>query len=349
MQPNKFFKAGLLCLFLVIAFSVTWEWYWRSKGFPVSYNDDEALWSEERSKVYQPNDATVFVGSSRIKFDLDIPTWEKLTGEKAIQLSMVGTNPRPLLHHLANDENFKGKLIIDVTEPLFFSPNPAREKSARDGIAFYKDYTPARKVSSYLNYALESKIVFLEEEKFGLNALLKDYEIPNREGVMERPVFPKEFGLTMKNRQDFMTGKFLSDSNLQKKQIANWTKMGALMKAPAIAGDSLNLIFEEVKSAINKINARGGRVIFVRTPSSGGYLETENFVYPRNNYWEPLLKYTNTQGVHFKDYPETANMICPEWSHLSSKDAIIYTMELVKILKEEKGWIFKQTQTLAKN
>ncbi len=51
MQPNRFIKAGVLCLFLIIAFTVNWEFYWRSKEFPISYNDDEALWSQERTRV----------------------------------------------------------------------------------------------------------------------------------------------------------------------------------------------------------------------------------------------------------------------------------------------------------
>jgi hypothetical protein len=46
---------------------------------------------------------------------LDIPTWEKETGEGAIQLSFVGTSPRLLSDDLASDNNFKGKFIIDVT------------------------------------------------------------------------------------------------------------------------------------------------------------------------------------------------------------------------------------------
>jgi hypothetical protein len=55
-----------------------------------------------------------------------------------------------------------------------------------------------------------------------------------------------------------------------------------------------------------------------------------------------MLKYTATDGIHFKDYPATANMICPEWSHLSSKDAVTYTKELLRILIQEKGWKFRK-------
>ena len=76
--------------------------------------------------VYESKDkATVFIGSSRIKFDLDIPTWESLTGNHAIQLANVGSSPRPVMEDLANDPNFKGRLVVDVTEGLFFYPGLA--------------------------------------------------------------------------------------------------------------------------------------------------------------------------------------------------------------------------------
>ncbi len=166
-------------------------------------------------------------------------------------------------------------------------------------------------------------------------------EIPNREGVRERPVFPKEFGLTKRNRQDFMTDKFLSDTLLQKRQKDAWTKTGSMSRAPGVGGDTLLGIFKQVKISIDKIKDRGGKVVFVRTPSSGAYIETENIVYPRKKYWDAMLAHTKTEGIYFKDYPETANFICPEWSHLSSKDAVVYTKELARILKEEKGWQFK--------
>lgn len=348
METKNLLKAGILVLIIVTIFIISWEVYWRSKGFPISYNDDEALWSEQRGRIYHSKeDATVFVGSSRIKFDLDIPTWEKITGEKAVQLSMVGTNPRPLLKDLANDERFKGKLIIDITEPLFFSPNPAREKSANDGIEFYKTYSPSQKASSFLSCALESNLVFLEKERFGLNALLKDLEIPNRPQVKERPVFVKEFGLNHISRQSFMTDKFLADTNLQNRQTAAWTKTGAMSKTPGVGGDTLIRIFKQVKEYVDKIRLRGGQVIFVRTPSSGAYWANEQIAFPRAKYWDAILAYTNSPGIHFKDYPETASFICPEWSHLSTADAIIYTKNLYRIL-QQKGWTFRNTKSIAR-
>ena len=342
MQEKKFLKAGLFTLFLLAGFIIFWEYYWRSKGFSIAYNDDEALWAKKRSEVYTPaSTATVFIGSSRIKFDLDIPTWEKMTGEKAIQLSMVGTSPRPLLQDLANDEKFKGKLIIDVTEPLFFMRNTGRsEKSAHEGIAYYKKSTPSQRTSSFIDRKLESEFVFLEEKSFGLGALLRDIQMPDRMGVFSFPVFPKEFEMMTINRQAFMTDMFLKDTALQNRQTRNWTILGALDKTPAIKGDSLIAVFNEVKTAIDKIKARGGKVMFVRTPSSGGYIETENVVYPRKEYWDAMLAYTKTGGIHFTDYPETSHFICPEWSHLASLDVVIYTKNLIAEL-QKKDWFIK--------
>jgi hypothetical protein len=77
--------------------------------------------------------------------------------------------------------------------------------------------------------------------------------------------------------------------------------------------------------------------MFVRTPSSGGYIETENVVYPKKEYWDAMLAYTKTDGIHFTDYPETSHFICPEWSHLASPDVLSYTKSFIAELKE-KGW-----------
>lgn len=343
MNTSFYSKTIILTVILVTGFGCALEVFWRSKGFRPSHNDDKVIWAAKRKEVYKPADqSTVVVGSSRIKFDLDIPTWEKLTGEEVIQLAMVGTSPRPVLRNLAADENFKGKVIIDVVEGLFFSPRTfISERSAREAISYYEEETPAQKASAAINHVFESYLVLLEEGKFGLNNMLNDLELPDRPGVFSFPSFPKEFACTTADRQTFMTAMFLSNPELIKKQTINWTKLGSLNKTPGVKGEPLEAIFKEVKDAVDKIRSRGGIVVFVRPPSSGDFLETENTVYPRADYWDEMLRYTNTPGIHYLDFPKTANFICPEWSHLLPEDVITYTKELVRILKEEEGWKFR--------
>ena len=61
---------------------------------------------------------------------------------------------------------------------------------------------------------------------------------------------------------------------------------------------------------------------------------------PREKYLNRLLEITRSTGIHFADYPALDHFICPEFSHLSQPDAIVFTREFIRILQEEKGWKF---------
>ncbi len=323
-------------LAVVVILLFFWEYFWRNQGFSLAYNDDQALWAKNRNMVYQPKEnASVFIGSSRIQFDLDIPTWEKNTGENAVQLALHGSNPRLALVNLSNDEKFKGKLIVDVTEGLFFSAGEDGEMSKR--VKYLTEVTPAQKFSARVGFELESKLIFLDKDFFSLSALLIDLRIPNRKGVMPDGIFPKKFSYVNFRRQEIMTEEFTKDTSMQNQVTGLWTMWGALSKDHGLRGDTLQKIFNEVQTAVSKIKARGGNVFFVRTPSSGGYLANDSLQFPRAEYWDKLLATTNCTGIHFTDYPTLKNLTCPEWSHLSRPDAIYYTKELIKIL-EQKNW-----------
>ena len=118
-----------------------------------------------------------------------------------------------------------------------------------------------------------------------------------------------------------------------------------MSKDPPASGAKLDSILDRVKVAVDKIKGRGGQVLFVRTPSSGPYYSMgESKAFPREKYWERILAVTNCAGIHFADYPAIANFVCPEFSHLSQTDAIVFTKNLINIL-QEKGWAFPHKQT----
>jgi hypothetical protein len=144
-----------------------------------------------------------------------------------------------------------------------------------------------------------------------------------------------------------MTPRFVEDTSLQNQVTAIWMMFGRMNTTPPASGPTLDSILISVKECTDKIRARGGQVLFVRTPSSGPAKEGEGKGFPREKYWDRLLSFTGCPGIYYGDYPATANFICPEWSHLKPADAVIYTKNLVKILQEEKGWSFnKKTAAL---
>jgi len=322
-------------ILLVLATIGSWEIYLRSKGFAISYDDGGPLWSEKRDMVYEPADkTTVFIGSSRIKFDLDIPTWEKITGRHAVQLAVEGNSPVPVLINLGNDKNFKGRLVVDVMEPMFFSPaDGGGLRDVREYIRYYEKRTPTQRASFKLNHMLESQLVFLDKDFFSLNARLDELKIPNRPNVYFFPLFPMDFSRVSFDRQDKMTPRFLADTSLQHQVQHIWLFiMAAGRNAPRPKVNPVPGIIQSVKEAVEKIRSRGGDVVFIKPPVNGPFQAAEMGGFPRAKFWDPLLVTTQCQGFFFTDYPETAHMICPEWSHLSPQDAILYTRALINEL-----------------
>ena len=344
MDSSNLKKAGILTLVLVLTSIGSWEFYLRSKGFNIAYDDGKELWSDKRAMVYEPiNKATVFIGASRNKYALDIATWQSLTGDHPIQLAIEGTSPLPVFDDLANDKNFKGKVVFDVTEGTFFS-NSSNIAEPKEDIDWFKKRTPAQRFSFILNHALESKLVFLDKYNFSLNALMNKLPVIKRKGLIDDPIFPTEFGRTTFERQEIMMDKFLTDTLLQNRVKAIWTFFGNVYKDVPLTGTRLDSMLMTMKNDADKIKERGGDVLFVRTPASGLLLEKGKIMFPREKYWERILSITGCPGIHFEDYPAIDHFICPEWSHLGRPDAIIFTKNIIKIMQAEKGWTFPHKQ-----
>ncbi|GAB2601783.1 hypothetical protein [Spirosoma areae] len=340
MKTPDYQKAAWLALVLVLTFVVGWELYWRSQHHALSYNDDESLWASKRKLIYQSSPAQpVVIGSSRIKFDLDIDTWAGITGTKPIQLSLPGTSPRPMLTDLGNDKDFRGTVLIDVTEGLFFTPSGSfPEKEAIKRVTAYPKWSLSQQVSFQLNRVLEANLLFLDELNLSLNPLLDLLPIPTRPGVWGGPKFPREFSVNEFDRQTKMTDAFVADTALQNQVKGVWQDIGAHSPKKAIDGPPLLEILNETKRSVEQIRARGGQVVFIRTPSDGPMREVEKQAFPRARYWDRLLAHTQSPGIYFEDYPVLTRFRCPEWSHLTPKDAIRFTEDFIPIIEHKMGW-----------
>src|ERR1700712_4736605 len=329
MHPN-FIRAGALALAVSLIAILSWEFYLRHKGNNITYDDNEALWADKRAMVYNPTDkTTVFIGSSRIKYDLDIQTWRTLTGKDAIQLSNVGSSPRAVLTDLANDTNFNGNVVVDVTEGTFFSEFAFYDGSTNKKIAYYHQRTPTQRFSFQVNHVLESKLVFLDQENFSINAVMDNLPIPPRPQVFPGIYFPMGFTLTSFDRQNIMTPEFVADTNQHNAVKGVWS-YGLNRPFVPLSAEKLNAIFNSVKRDVDKIIARGGQVLFIKTPCTGRFREEDIKRYPKTAYWDRLLTFTGCKGIYYLDYPETSHFICPEWSHLAPADAVIYTKSLIQ-------------------
>ena len=95
--------------------------------------------------------------------------------------------------------------------------------------------------------------------------------------------------------------------------------------------------FHDTAKAVEKLRARGGKIVFVRFPHNGELKALEDRLNPRARDWERLLNDTKVPGIYYEDYPELASFTCPEWSHLSAGDSVEFTKRLVPHLRTALG------------
>ncbi len=340
MDEKSLFKSAVLTLIIVVTVVLSFEIYLRYQKVTVDYDDGPPLWANNRAMVYEPSDkAIVFIGSSRIKYDLDIATWNSLTDFHPIQLAIEGNCPRPVLEDLANDPNFKGKLVVDVTEGLFFTMAHPNMESSVENAKYFHDRTPAQRASFELNKILESQFVFLNKDYYSLNAQLESLELKSRAGVFMMPLFPINFSRTTFERQEYMNDAFLASPAEINQVKGNWAFFGKMaMGAPPTPPQVYDAIFKSITTCVKKIKARGGTVVFVRTPSSADYFKGESMGFPRTQFWDRLLKETNCPGIHFMDYASMNYFECPELSHLKLADARLFTKAFFNELSKQKGF-----------
>jgi hypothetical protein len=320
--------AGITTIVIFLVAMGVWEAHWRNWGARPTYRNSEGLWAIQRRAV-KP-DSTVLVGSSRTLSDINLNVWEKLDGRRPIQLALEGTSPLTPLEGLANDPEFKGRVMIGVTPLLFFSGFQYRE----DVLNYYPKETPSQKFGQWLSMKfLEPNLAFYDAD-FALFTVLKRQPWPRRQGVRKDSDVRRLF-TSSADRDMRMWEKVEKDIAYQNLCKEIWRefwdppdpKMMAL--GPMLRAKQM----ERAPAAVKKLMARGVKVVFVLHPVDGQFRQVEFMINPRTDTWEPLLANTGAPGIHFTDYPQLQGYWLPEWSHMAAKEAERYTEALYPLVK----------------
>jgi hypothetical protein len=332
----------VVVVLIVVAATTGWELYCRSIGYAPTLNDNEDLWTLRRRSVTP--ESLVIIGDSRGWFDLDLDELQKGLGKRPVQLAMGGGCAYPMLADLAKDENFHGTIICSVVPRLFFAPPGAPPMEfAEKAVKRSHSQTPAQRASQYLAFPLEEHVAFLKQEDLTLSDLLRRLPIPNRPGALVPPMEPPYFQTLDGERRARMIEECARPGSELAKQIQQiWIPLFTPPPPPtyvpkeqfmAKIGAAIEGRFRDTTAAIEKIRARGGKIVFVRFPHTGGLKELEDRDTPREKTWDPLLKMTGAPGIYYSDFPELAGFNCPEWSHLSAGDSVEFTRRLVPHLR----------------
>jgi len=346
IPPAPWRGIAVVTVIVVIAATTAWELYCRSLGYGPTLNDNEDLWTMRR-RIVEP-ESIVVIGDSRAWFDVDLDEFQKGLGKRPIQLAMAGSTVLPALDDLANDKNFHGTIICSVVPRLFVAPpgTPPMDR-AEKAVRRSHTQTPAQRVSQYLAMPLEEHVAFLKQEELTLDDLLKRLPIPNRPGALVPPRSPPYFGTHDRERRARMIEECARPgSELQKRIQQIWLPLFTPPPPPsyipkdvfmAKIKEAIEKRFHDTVAAAEKLRARGGKIVFVRLPVSGGLKALEDKTTPRSQTWDPLLQATGAPGIYFEDFPELAGFNCPEWSHLSAGDSVEFSKRLVPHLRAALG------------
>lgn len=335
----KLKQALILAIALTIFSIIRLEAYWRSQGVSPNIDDNDALWAVARSDVDKAsNEDVVLIGSSRVLFNVQLNEWEKETGIRPIQLAIPGSTPLPVFHDLVNNTNFKGTILVGVTPSLFFSTVSNKKgpwKSSQSKVDYYYEQTYAQRINHQLSLPLQKNLAFISEKKgvdgINLKALLNHIKIGKRIKD-DKPPFPSFSDIDI-DRNVKMTIKTSQDTSYANiiKRVWNHKSTDTTPPKNIDKNGVLEFFKKDAKTFIDK----GGNLILLRSPSTGYYRNKENNFYYRPEYWDVLLKENRAKGYHFEDYEKFKHLDCPEWSHLSAKDAQFFTTELVKTMKAD--------------
>jgi hypothetical protein len=340
--PSQPWRGITVALLVAVFIAVTaWEVYCRSLGYEPSLNDTSDLWAEARRRV-EP-ESIVIIGDSRPWFDMDLDELEKGLGKRPIQLAQAGSCAYPVLEDLVKDEHFHGTVIFSIVPALYFVPaGPPLERSEK-AVQRFHGQTWAQRVSHELSVPLEKSFAFLKQDDLTLEALLKELPIPNRPYAQVPPPLPPYFASIDRERRARMIERCARPGRLQNRVKYGWKALFTAPPPPTYVPsdaflmgvrNSIEARYANTKVCLDKLRARGGKVVFVRFPVSGELKKLEDERTPRAQTWDRLIGETGAPGIYFEDFPELASFTCPEWSHLSAGDSVEFTKRLVPHLRQ---------------
>ena len=331
-QPWGKILLGVMALLALLV--AGWESYWRGYDAKPGIRNTYALWGIQRQRIDTgKGNATVLVGGSRVYYDIQLPVWERLDGQRPIQLSFEGTSPLTYLEDLAADPKFVGRALVGVEPDLFFSGFEYRGGAVR----YTRKESPSQYIGQQLSMRFIEPYLAFDDPDFALNTVLERQPWPERPG---KHVFlvPRKLGFHEADRNSYVWDKVSDDPEYRDLWQRIWRDAFEPGPDDPTPAEALKIEKEQIARAVQvvaKLRARGVRVLFVRMPSSGEYLAYENRDFPRARTWTALLAATGAPGIHFEDCPELQGYLLPDWSHLTHSEAERFTAALYGVVMRD--------------
>lgn len=326
-DARRWGNAWLLALALAALGLGAWEWYWRTRGLPLGLIDSTQAWALQRDRIYDDDlRPVVFLGASRSVYGLDPKVWKAQRPEdKPVMLAVNGHYPIATLLSLAEDEDFRGLVLVDVDS---YGLIPAHFGMQQPWI----DYHAQRwnwnwRIHRLLLNAWQRHSL-LANPATGLWPTLKRQWNGAAITVPYSDVGSNRAGEMRFERTDVNVLADHFDRGVDPK----------MARFPAPSPQAFIAGVAPVEAAVRRLRARGGDVAFVNLPVQGRLVEMETRYMPRVQYWDAFAARPGIHAIHYEDVPEWRSLVLPDRSHVKREDRPALTLGLIAALRQ-RGWL----------
>jgi hypothetical protein len=328
LRSSHWWMTWIVGLAICVASVAAFEWYWRHHGYAPTVMDSKDLWAQHRARASKPSPPLriALLGASRIQYGFSPSVFRDEARKLGVDvdpvmLALNGQYPLAALRNLAQDPQFRGIAVVGIDAMGF--DRITWEMQADTVNHYEKEFTPARALHRRLLTSLQPHLIATRPD-FAWSAILAGYLDHGRAPVQEYVAFAKD----RSGATDYGRGQaaYLRDA-----RIAGVKRHYAAYKPPS--PDAWLADAKEVIGWVERINARGGRVVFYREPVSSAIREYDERFMPRAKYLDALAEATPALFVNFEDYPQL-DIDTPDTSHIDAKDIPRHTIAFVRLLRE---------------
>lgn len=297
--------------------------HWRAKGYEARLLDSPALWSIQRDLAYGTDRVPlVFLGASRTQYGFDTGLLRELTpGYRPLMLAVNGLYPLAVLRDLAEDPEFRGVVVCDVETLAFLREYRELQQPWVD--YYHRQFTPSWRLHRELLSHWQRASV-LGDPRFSWLATLRHAVLggqPFRDYVVLHDDRSGDIDYT---KVDVEAAKRHFEAHAE----------GNLQRMPQREPKEWLADIEPVFDWARAIEARGGRVVFYRSPVSGAQESVMDRWYPPETYWQRFVEQSPVAVLDANAEPRLDATPLPDDSHLDYRDKADYTRAWLAVMRE---------------
>ena len=311
------------------------ELSWRFTGLRPGQSDLLVFDRIYRSALNSSH-AVALIGSSRVLCDLDprilkreLPQWD------FYQLGIDGASALPMLENLAQDVQFRGRVLCEFSMVHFTAEYPFRADPHADK---YVEFVRRRSYFDFLNTRFSEALrqrSALVAGTFGFNDMpAKDCDFITALGSRLASLVRNPSGAGSASLSDSSPRDDRFHSRNRRGKDNSWSIARWVGWIKSSRGTGANI--QRVASWVDAIRRRGGDVVFIRMPVSGSLRLKEDEIYPDRVRFMQSLGDIGISMIDSAREPTLSGFECSDESHLDADDADRFSTSLARILDDRK-------------